>query len=157
MRAQFLAICLIGVLGACGDSQSASEPGPTDAKSAAKAAAFFEDLPDAGTVAAQDIGDLYFKILTRVTTKIRSARNAASARNARAIIDHAREQVRILVDRSANLPETERSTLFQNSLAQLNYAKSQYRKTVQRIDPDDPDHLRALAEHADKPWPSLAH
>jgi len=117
--------------------------------------AFFDDLPDASEVPDEEMGDLYFQILTRITAKVRAVRNEKAAQSTRELIVFARQQVQVLDQRAAALPDEKRSILFQNSIAQVNYAKTKYRKAVGRIGPDDPQYLKEFAAFASEPWPSL--
>ena len=135
--------------------QQDSESVEVQDRTASDAAKFFADLPRAATVSEEEMGDLYFKILTRLATKLRAVSNEESARSARAIIDYARSEVSVLVDRAEALTEADRSQLFQNSVAQMTFAKRQYKKAVERLAGKNEAYLQNLAEYADKPWPSL--
>lgn len=163
----FVALCATGLV-ACSDAEEPkgeqsestiqrveSNPPEAAAATAKDAANFFSDLPRAATVSDEDMGDLYFKILTRLATKLRAVSNEESARSARAIIDYARSEVSVLVDRTEALAEVDRSQLFQNSVAQMTFAKRQYKKAVERLAGKNEAYLQNLAEYADKPWPSL--
>ena len=171
IRLLFICICPVWLV-ACGDG----DPGAVEAEGAlqttttagaqdnpespeesmsSSTGALFDDLPDASEVPDDEMGDLYFQILTRLATKVRAVRNEKAAQSTRELIVFARQQAQVLDKRAAALPDEERSLLFQNSIAQVNYAKTQYAKAVKRIGQDDPQYLKEFAAFASKPWPSL--
>lgn len=127
-------------------------PGNKDMKAAAE---FFKDLPDAREVPAAEMGNLYFKLLTRITVKAQAARNEKAARSTRDLIDYAHAQAMILEARSESLPEEEKSKLFQASLSQIMWAERKYQMALRKFGDDDPKYLRDFAEYADKDWPQL--
>ncbi len=161
----FLCSCLLFVV-ACGGDKASTSTGTeaTDASLAQTAAksrfdgatiAFFEDLPDAKDVPQAEMGDLYFKLLTRITVKAQAVRNEKAARSTRDLIDYAHAQAIILETRSESLPEEEKSKLFQDSLSQIMWAERKYQMALRKFGDDDPKYLRDFAEYADKDWPQL--
>ncbi|WP_425408136.1 hypothetical protein [Hyphococcus sp.] len=161
-----LCTCLL-LVGACGGENASA---PTDTKTAEKSEtssaatnidfdratfAFFEDLPDANDVSEAEMGDLYFKLLTRITTKVRAVNNEKAAAATRELIDYAHAQAMLLEERSEALPEGDKSKLFQDSLSQIMWAERQYGIALRRISDDDPKYMRDFAAYADKDWPRL--
>ena len=125
------------------------------ADTANDAAAFFSDLPRAKNVEKEAMGDLYFKILVRSTAKLNAVRNEESAKLMGDIVEYASAEVATLVARVDALPEDEQSRLFQDSVAQLGYAKRQYARAVEQLAEKNEPYLRKPAEDVDISWPTL--
>lgn len=158
-------LCFVFGATACnGENASAtaeSKPAEVHSKSVATKSfddatlSFFEDLPNASDIPPEEMGDLYFKILTRITTKVRAVRDEKAARSTRELIDYAHAQATILSQRAQALSDEAKGKQFQESLAQLTWAKGQYQRMLRRIGDDDPKYLRTFADYADKDWPQL--
>jgi len=115
----------------------------------------FADLAKAESAPPDAFGDLYFNLLTRVTAEVDAVQETGDLGAAREAIAYARAEVAILKDRVGALPDKARSAVFQDGVAQLSFARTQYKRAVRRIGPDAPADLRAFAEDADQRWPSL--
>lgn len=116
---------------------------------------FFSDLPGAEDVPIAEMGDLYFKLLTRVTAKVRAVRGTAAAEATMDIIRYARREAQILEDRSEALAEEERKDLFGDAVTTMTYAQSQYKRAVRSIQNRESGKLDDFVEFAAEPWPSI--
>jgi len=145
---------------ACGGpGTEAMKGGPAEAGSTTSfsdsTVELFADLPRAESASPDAFGDLYFNLLTRVTAEIDALQKTGDVGAAREVIAYARAEVAILKDRVGDLPDEERSALFQDGVAQLSFARTQYKRALRRIDPDASAVLRDFAEDADQSWPLL--
>ena len=145
---------------ACGGPDTgAMKDGPAKAGNATSLSdstvELFADLPRAESAPPDAFGDLYFNLLTRVTAEVDALQETGDVGAAREAIAYARAEVAILKDRVGALPDEARSAVFQDGVAQLSFARTQYKRAVRRIDPNASAALRDFAEDADERWPSL--
>ncbi|MFL0354866.1 hypothetical protein ACI5KX_00180 [Erythrobacter sp. GH1-10] len=117
---------------------------------------FFADLPRASEVPETEMGDVYFKLLTRLTSKLDAVKDEGDLENARAYLHYARMEAATLADRSEALPIERRKELFQDSVATVNYARSQYARALKKLEREHPSLAEGLGELASAKWPLLS-